>query len=123
MPTWNFLLQLAENETAKLLRQLPPAVRAKARALPVTYEPRPGPALVAAGIEADTLGLFTGASLRDSETGCPLPAQITLFLRNIWDAADGDEQDYRDEIRTTLLHELGHYLGLEESDLEVRNLE
>ena len=27
------------------------------------------------------------------------------------------------EVRTTLVHEIGHYLGLEEGDLEARGLE
>ncbi|NCC93758.1 MAG: hypothetical protein EOM10_10815, partial [Opitutae bacterium] len=30
---------------------------------------------------------------------------------------------YRDEVRVTYYHELGHYLGLEEGDLEERGLE
>ena len=33
-----------------------------------------------------------------------------------------DETTYRQEVRTTLLHELGHYLGLDEDDLDDRGL-
>ena len=53
----------------------------------------------------------------------PLPPQIILFLENIWELAEEDEAVYREEIRTTLLHELGHYLGLDEIDLEERGLD
>ena len=34
----------------------------------------------------------------------------------------GDEADYKEEVRITYFHELGHYLGLEEDDLEERGL-
>jgi predicted Zn-dependent protease with MMP-like domain len=46
-----------------------------------------------------------------------------LFLDEIWDEADGDEAVYRDEVRRTYLHELGHYLGLDEDGLAERGLE
>ena len=55
-------------------------------------------------------------------TMAPLPAQIILFLENIRDAAEGDDAVYQEEIRATLLHELGHYLGLDEADLDERGL-
>jgi len=53
----------------------------------------------------------------------PLPAQIILFLENLWDFAEEDEEFFREEVRTTYLHELGHYLGLNEIDLEERGLD
>jgi len=43
--------------------------------------------------------------------------------KNIWREAEEDEDAYRREVRATLLHELGHYLGLEEIDLEDCGLE
>ncbi len=53
----------------------------------------------------------------------PLPPQIILFLENLWDQAEGDEDLFCDEVHTTCLHELGHYLGLDEDDLCERGLE
>ncbi len=76
------------------------------------------------GIEPDTLGLFVGEPF--SETGtttAPLPAQVILFLENIWVMAEENEAVYLEEVRATLLHELGHYLGLNETDLEERGLD
>jgi predicted Zn-dependent protease with MMP-like domain len=52
-----------------------------------------------------------------------MPPQIILFLDNLWDFADRDEGVFRQEVRTTLLHELGHYLGLDEDDLTERGLD
>jgi predicted Zn-dependent protease with MMP-like domain len=48
---------------------------------------------------------------------------MTLFLLNIWDEADHGEAAFRREVRITLLHELGHYLGLNEKELADRELE
>ena len=76
------------------------------------------------GIEPDTLGLFVGPEFAEEETTTlPLPPQIILYLENIWDLAEADEEVFRDEVHTTYLHELGHYLGLNEDDLFDRGLE
>jgi len=68
------------------------------------------------GVDPESLGLFSGPALSE-EGEVPMPAQIVLFLDNIWDYAEGDREAFREEVRTTLLHELGHYLGLEEDEL------
>ena len=121
---WNHLHALAQAEINATLAALPKPLRAQARQLPVTCELRPNAALLADGVEADTLGLFVGEAFPDSESGAlQLPAQIILFLENIWELAEEDEAIYREEIRTTLFHELGHYLGLDEIDLEERGLD
>jgi predicted Zn-dependent protease with MMP-like domain len=48
--------------------------------------------------------------------------RIRLFLDNLWDDCNGDLQTYRDEVRITFLHELGHYLGLDEDQVAERGL-
>lgn len=88
----------------------------------MTFERQPNEDLQADGIEVDTLGLFVGPDFA-SENDVPMPPQIILFLENIWDAAETDEKIFCDELRTTFLHELGHYLGLQEDDLTRRGLE
>ena len=40
-----------------------------------------------------------------------------------WDFAEGDVEVFRDEVRLTYLHELGHYFGWDEDDLTARGLE
>ncbi|MBI5773461.1 MAG: metallopeptidase family protein [Verrucomicrobia bacterium] len=121
---WEQLLGLAQAEVRATLAGLPADLRARAAALPVTFAPLPNAALLADGVDADTLGLFIGEAFPDGESGAfQLPPQIMLFLETLWDFAEGDEEIYREEIRTTLLHELGHYLGLDEDDLEERGLE
>lgn len=121
-PCWSKLKQLASAEIEATLAALPPPLRERARQLPVTFERVPSRALQADGVAADTLGLFVGPELAE-EGHFPMPSQIILFLENLWDFAEGDEQLFRAEVHTTLLHELGHYLGLNEDDLTERGLE
>jgi predicted Zn-dependent protease with MMP-like domain len=116
------LAAIASAEIESVLAALPAPLCEQATKLPVTFESAPNADLVADGIEPDTLGLFTGPDFADEEHST-LPPQIILFLENLWDASDRDEQIFREEIRTTFLHELGHYLGLDEDGLIQRGLE
>jgi predicted Zn-dependent protease with MMP-like domain len=119
---WKKLCAVASAEVEATLTALPKPLRERAEKLPVTFERRPNAGLQADGIEADTLGLFTGPEFADEEN-VPLPPQIILFLENIWDLAGGKEKVFREETQTTFLHELGHYLGLDEGELTERGLE
>lgn len=118
---WNELLELARAEVAATIAELPDDLRPRAAALPVTYERVPGPAVVADGIEPDTLGLFVGGDFVHEEH-VPMPAQIILYLENIRDMVEGDEDWFLEEVHITYIHELGHYLGLDEDELEERGL-
>jgi predicted Zn-dependent protease with MMP-like domain len=121
---WAALHALALAEVAATLNALPAPLQQRAREVPVTFEPRPNEALVRDGIESDTLGLFTGPEFSDQEYDpSPVPPQIILFLENLWDLAEANEDHFRKECRTTYLHELGHYLGLDEDGLIERGLE
>ncbi len=118
------LQAMALEEIESILRDLPSQLREKAQALPVTFQPQPNRAQLRDGLEPDTLGLFVGSEFAHEEHSVsPLPAQIILFLRNLWDFAEGDEEIFREETRTTYLHELGHFLGLNEDDLFDRGLD
>jgi len=120
--SWPSLLRIAQDEVRATLAALPVPLRAQASPLPVSYEPVPNEGILADDYDPDLLGLFIGPPLAEPEAS-PLPAQIILFLENLWDFAEEDEDIFREEVRTTYLHELGHYLGLDEIDLEERGLE
>lgn len=74
-------------------------------------------------LEPGLLGLFEGKSRLDDDAQHPadLP-RIRLFVDVLWDYAEGNPSIFSEEVRTTLLHELGHYLGLDEVDLVARGL-
>jgi len=121
---WQNLVGLARAEVNCTLRSLPRTLRERARQLPVTYEPSPNEQLVAEGLAPDTLGLFVGGEYAEGAYAV-LPPQIILFLENTWEMVHdegGGPHEFRQEVRTTLLHELGHYLGLNEQDLDDRGL-
>lgn len=119
---WKKLEALALAEVEATLAALPAPLREQAQKLPVTFERRPNRALQADGIAADTLGLFVGPEFAEQDA-VPMPPQIILFLENLWELAEADEEFFRDEVHTTVLHELGHYLGLDEDGLTKRGLE
>ena len=64
-------------------------------------------------------GLYQGTPLpeRDWGHGNTLPDCITLFQRPIEEDCD-DEDEIRAAIGETLIHEVGHYFGLSEEEIE-----
>lgn len=118
------LQSIAQAEVTAILDALPEPLQEVAATLPIIYETSPNHASHAQHVEPDTLGLFVGYPLAETESAPgELAAHIILFLENLWDCAEGDEAIFRAEVRTTFLHELGHYLGLDEDDLLKRGLE
>ena len=105
-------------------RSLPPDLRRFAEQVAVSYENTVARHWVEDGVEPDSLGLFSGPSYADEDYGTDFePPLITLFLANLWDFAEGDVAAFRREVRTTYLHEFGHFLGLDEGGLAERGLE
>jgi predicted Zn-dependent protease with MMP-like domain len=119
---WEKIFAIASAEVEATLAALPEPLRLRAEKLPVTFERQPNADLQAEGIEPDSLGLFSGPEFADEEN-VSFPPQIILFLENIWEFAESDEKTFCAEVRTTFLHELGHFLGLDEDGLTERSLD
>ena len=121
---WDRLSETAAAEVDTLLEALPPDIRARLADLPITFEPQPNEEMARSGIRRDaTLGLFVGVPYQHAvAVSQRLPPQVILFLENIRRYARGEEQEFRRQVRKTLLHEIGHYLGLDEAGLELRHL-
>lgn len=65
-------------------------------------------------------GLYEGTPLTEREWSAPgalLPDRITIFQRPIEEDCD-DVDDVRAMIGETLIHEIGHYFGLSEDEIE-----
>jgi predicted Zn-dependent protease with MMP-like domain/predicted nucleic acid-binding protein len=103
----------------RALGELPDRARALLRDVPIIVAELPAEADVASGLDPRALGLFTGTAYPDMPHvgGQPGLTQIVLFRRNIERVAE-DEDELREELRITLLHETGHFFGLDEAALE-----
>lgn len=100
----------------EVLATLPPWVRTKIDNLIVVVERRPS--VQQDATRSSLLGLYEGVSLaeRGVDYFAAAPDQITIFY-DPHIALGLAEGDLRAEIRTTVLHELGHHLGIDDARL------
>ncbi len=66
----------------------------------------------------DLLGLYEGVPLtaRTSDYGAVLPDRITIF-RQATCAISRDEAEVVDQVRRTVVHEIGHHFGIDDDRL------
>jgi predicted Zn-dependent protease with MMP-like domain len=83
------------------------------------------------GLDPQMLGLFEGKTQLQHATGTAmgvasgasqLPSRVLLFQRNIEKVCES-ESDLVQEIRITLMHEIGHFFGMSEDDLRALGLD
>jgi predicted Zn-dependent protease with MMP-like domain len=104
------------------LTEIPRRFRAAMRNVAVVVEDEPPPhVLTEMEVEpGDTLlGLYQGTPLpeRGWGYGNTLPDRISIYQRPIEDACE-DEEEIRDCIAETVIHEFGHYFGMSEEEIE-----
>ena len=65
------------------------------------------------------LGLYTGRPLtrRSVEDSAVMPDSILIFQHNI-ELLSNSAEELIEQVRTTVLHEIGHHFGMSEADLE-----
>jgi predicted Zn-dependent protease with MMP-like domain len=67
--------------------------------------------------ESEVLGIYRGVALTDRDGNDPyLPDEIAIFRGPINRIAR-DRDEALQEVRETLIHEIGHYFGLDEDEL------
>lgn len=111
-----------ERLVAEAIELIPQRFRREMQNIAVVVEDEPSPELLAEmEIEPpDSLyGLYQGTPLPERTWGYgnTLPDRVTLFQRPIEEDCD-DEDDVRTAIGETLIHEVGHYFGLSEEQIE-----
>ena len=111
----------ADEELKALIKVLPADIQEAAGRISISFEAKPGDGANDDTLEGDELGLFEGPTA-DEDAADELP-RVRLFLTNLWEWTDEEEHDFRDEVGTTFLHELGHYLGWDEEEVAERGLE
>ena len=101
---------------------IPKRFRREMKNIAVVVEEEPSPALLAEmEIEPpDSLyGLYQGTPLTERSWGFgnSLPDKVTLFQLPIEEDCE-DDDEIRAVIGETLIHEIGHYFGLSEEEIE-----
>jgi len=119
----------------EVLDALPPGIHKLIEEVPIVLEDRPSRQLLRElGIEDDDeilCGVHTGVPLTDRSVERPDASDVVqIFREGVIDMAGGWEEGVddegpfggveriREEIRITILHELGHHFGLDEEDLD-----
>jgi predicted Zn-dependent protease with MMP-like domain len=110
-----------ERVVERALRGLPRAFKEKLANIAVVVEDwADDETLEEMGIEPpDTLyGLYRGVDLtqRDSNYGNVLPDTITIYQGPIEEDCE-DEAEMQEVIRDTVVHEIGHYFGLDDETM------
>ena len=106
------------NVAEQALAELPAPILERLGNVAVLADDRPTAAMVRDGIDPRLLGLFSGVSMPDQSSlgGSPFPEVIHLFQRNLEGEADSQEE-LREQIRITVIHETAHYFGLDDEQL------
>lgn len=100
-----------EREVDRVLEGLPQWVLDEVDNLTVVVEDSPGEA------QGELLGVYEGVSLADrGDYWGALPDRIVIFYQPHLALGLSDE-DLKEEIRRTVLHELAHHLGIDDDRL------
>jgi predicted Zn-dependent protease with MMP-like domain len=105
------------------LREIPRRFRAAMKNVAVVVEDEP-PRYVLEEMEMDPdeeslFGLYQGTPLTERNWGYgnALPDRISIYQRPIEEACE-DDDEIRDCIAETVIHEFGHYFGMSEEEIE-----
>jgi predicted Zn-dependent protease with MMP-like domain len=115
-------LDFIEATAEEVLRRVPIEFSEHLRNVPIVLEARPHPEIVREGFDPRALGLFEGTEHAHSGEPVLAPTRIVLFHANL--LADFPErEELAEQIEITMLHEIGHFFGLDEDDVERLGLE
>ena len=117
-------LAFIEEHARRTLDTLPGHLAQRVEDVPVVLEARPSAALVRECFDPRALGLFEGPTDFDRRAGHAdvRPTRIVLFYANLLAIAPDDDA-LVEQIEVTVLHELGHFFGLDEDDVADLGLE
>jgi len=110
-----------ERHVEKAIEALPQEFRERMENLAVVVEELPSAGLLKTLDEParDLLGLFVGTPLPEkSIEDLPQPPDTVYLFKHNLEVICATREELIEEIRITLLHEVGHFLGLQEEQLE-----
>ena len=120
------MLRMSRNEFEKVVAQaldgLPDEIAELVENVVVVVEDEPtDEELVSVGLDPETetlFGLYQGTALPDrgADFAHALPDRVVIYRLPLL-AECGDRSELVREIQDTVVHEVGHYFGLEDEDL------
>ena len=117
-----------ERAVVDALERLPEPIRRYLGNVAIAVEDLPAEEELLASdppLSPSILGIFRGSPLPHQGSSDPwshFPSSISLYQRNLENFAR-DRDELVEEIGITLVHEVGHFLGLDEDDLRERGLD
>lgn len=104
----------------KVLASLPRVIREAVLEVPVLAEPKPAREIAEhePAINPEVLGLFVGTPVGQKLRGGSGYGDVVLLFQKNLERAGRSRQEVSKEMKITLLHEYGHYLGFDEEELE-----
>ena len=114
-----------DEAVADAIARLPEHARAELGNTVIAVEPIPSDEEIAEGLSPIILGVFTGTPITERlslHAEHQQTVRITLFQKNLERFARSREE-LLEEIRITVLHEVGHLMGLDEDELYERGLD
>jgi predicted Zn-dependent protease with MMP-like domain len=110
-----------EQLVKEAVEELPEEFRERLQNVVIIVDDNPSPEMLAQmDLEDDDIlfGLYEGTPLTERGFGAPLqPDRIWIFQRPIEEECD-NEEEIRDEIKITIVHEVAHFFGLDDDYLE-----
>mgnify|MGYP001477174619 FL=1 len=117
----------AHELVATVLGELPEKILKEMEEVPIILEDLPELAMIqesAGQISPDTLGLYSGSTVANDsqggfspQEGMPTTAVIRIYRRNL-ERMSRNKKNLVEQVKITLLHEIGHHLGLDEEDVD-----
>ena len=112
-----------KKEIARILDRIPREFRRRLENVAIVVEKRPGKNLLKTlgldPVRYTLYGLYEGTPLPERSATYPplLPDKITIFSEPLMtDFPDPDE--LREQLRATLVHEIAHYFGMDEGEIQ-----
>jgi tetratricopeptide (TPR) repeat protein len=113
-------------EVARAVSALPPDMQRDLHGVPVRAEEIPADADLLSGeppLSPAILGLFRGPPLGEPCDGSETPCRSVALYRLNLARAVRSREELREQIKVTLLHEVGHLRGEDDQELAARGLE
>lgn len=112
----------------RAIAKLPPHVHAAIENLSIGVKDHPGPDEQLPGerpLSLQLLGVFQGSSIREQTTEDPwttaTPGVILVFQKNL-ERMCATREELDEQVTITVFHEVAHYLGMDEDEVDGRGL-